>query len=146
MAEEIEQNAFVHKVEWPMLGLAVVIFIVGEELIRHFAYSGGLETFISCCLGLTFSNYISEKSKGIARDALQAITISAAVGLAFFVLPRALRNFMPVAVAYGLPIFLMVMANYIFDKLIGRQTNIYNYLKVGLIMAVLAGALGALLR
>jgi hypothetical protein len=145
MAEEIEQNEYANRLEWPILALAIGIFIIVEETIRYFATSRDLQTFICCCLGFTIGNFNSKESKGIGRDALRAVEISSAVCLASSVFAPLLKKFMPAYLAYSLPIFLMTMGYYVFVRIIGQQANIYNYLKVSILMAVFFGALYTLL-
>jgi hypothetical protein len=143
--EEVEQEALVNKIEWRILVLVALIFIVTEELIRHFGSTKALETFILGSIALSISGYISKNSKGFARDALQAVSITACVSISYFLISPYLKNFIPVYLAYGLPIFFLFMSPYIFAKSRNPSTKLSSWLVFALIVAAIFGAISTYL-
>jgi multidrug transporter EmrE-like cation transporter len=144
MTEEIQQ-APTNKIEWRLLALTVLIFIVAEEALRHFAAPKNLETFILSSIALTLSRYISDRSESFARDALQSISITSFSFISFCLISPVLNNFMPVYLAYALLAFLFCMSVYAFGRIRKRQVSFSRHLILGLILGAIAGALGTFL-
>lgn len=144
-AEEIEQEAHVNKIEWRILVLAAIIFIVAEEILRHFASAKNIEDFIIGSIALSISFYISELSKGFARDALKAVSITAGVIFSYALISPFLKNFMPVYLAFGLPVFFFFISFYIFAKIKNQSTKFAVWFVLALAFAAIFGAIGTFL-
>lgn len=145
MTEHIQQQEFENKTDWRLLALTAIIFIIAEETVRHFAPSSRLETFVSSCGGITLSRYLSKDSKSFAIDAFQSVSITSVTFVSLTLITPFLKNFMPTFLAYGLTVFLLVMSIYAYRKMRQKPVSFRAFFTIGVIIAVLAGALSAFL-
>src|ERR1041384_8082335 len=127
MFEKVEQGRLLRFGRWEYVLLTSLIYVA----IAHFRLMESIgSVIVVTLLSLALQPYSSHSRETLSEYVRKTIFLSLCFTFALAIIPFVLRNVMPVPLAYGIPIFLLLLSKHAFMKPQERPANFYHWLFV----------------